>query len=78
MAGLLTSTVAACLAISGGVHVVVYLLNATWWRLLVGLTVERISFGAGFHLAAAGAGAGLTLFVLTERRAVLRRSRLGV
>jgi len=40
--------------------------------------VERISFGAGFHLAAAGAGVGLTLFVLTERRAVLRRSRLGV
>jgi dipeptide/tripeptide permease len=46
--------------------------------LLVGFTVERVSFAAGFHAAAAGAVAGLTLFVLAERRAVLRRSTLGV
>jgi predicted MFS family arabinose efflux permease len=47
--------------------------------LLVGFTVERVSFAAGFHTAAAGALAGLTLFAVTERRAaVLRRSTLGV
>lgn len=46
--------------------------------LLVGLTVERVSFGAGFLLAAAGALAGLTQFVLAERHAVLRRSTPGV
>jgi len=36
--------------------------------------VERVSFGAGFHVAAAGAAAGLALFVVTEPRVVLRRS----
>jgi MFS family permease len=46
--------------------------------VLVGLTVERVSFAAGFLLAAAGALAGLAQFVLAERRAVLRRSTPGV
>jgi dipeptide/tripeptide permease len=37
--------------------------------LLVGFTVERVSFAAGFRVAAAGALLGLALFVLAERRA---------
>jgi MFS family permease len=37
--------------------------------LLVGVTVERVSYAAGFRLAAAGALLGLLLFVLAERRA---------
>jgi MFS family permease len=49
-------------------------LGSVLGSLLVGYTVERLSYAAGFHLAAAGAGAGLALFLLTERRAVLRRS----
>jgi MFS family permease len=53
-------------------------LGSVLGSLLVGFTVERVSFAAGFHVAAAGALAGLTLFVLVERRAVLRRSTLGV
>ena len=53
-------------------------LGSVLGSLLVGFTVERVSFAAGFHTAAAGALAGLTLFALTERRAVLRRSTLGV
>jgi MFS family permease len=53
-------------------------LGSVLGSLLVGFTVERVSFAAGFHAAAAGALAGLTLFVLVERRAVLRRSTLGV
>ena len=53
-------------------------LGSVLGSLLVGFTVERVSFAAGFHAAAAGALAGLTLFVLAERRAVLRRSTLGV
>lgn len=53
-------------------------LGSVIGSLLVGLTVERVSFAAGFHLAAAGALAGLALFVLAERRAVLRRSMAGV
>jgi predicted MFS family arabinose efflux permease len=40
--------------------------------LLVGLTVDRLSFAAGFLVAAAGAAAGLVLFVLLERRASAR------
>jgi MFS family permease len=40
--------------------------------LLVGLTVDRVSFAAGFHVAAAGAALGLALFVLLERRAAVR------
>jgi MFS family permease len=40
--------------------------------LLVGLTVDRASFAAGFHVAAAGAALGLALFVLLERRAAAR------
>ena len=40
--------------------------------LLVGLTVDQVSFAAGFHVAAAGAALGLALFVLTERRAAAR------
>jgi MFS family permease len=54
-------------------------LGSVLGSLLVGFTVERVSFAAGFHTAAIGALAGLTLFVVTERRvAVLRRSKLGV
>lgn len=53
-------------------------LGSVLGSLLVGYTVERLSFAAGFHLAAAGAGAGLALFLLTERRAILRRSAAGV
>ncbi|MFI5375529.1 MAG: MFS transporter [Candidatus Rokuibacteriota bacterium] len=37
--------------------------------LLVGVTVERVSYAAGFRVAAAGALLGLLLFVLAERRA---------
>jgi MFS family permease len=40
--------------------------------LLVGVTVERVSYAAGFRMAAAGALLGLGLFVLTERRATGR------
>jgi dipeptide/tripeptide permease len=49
-------------------------LGSVLGSLLVGLTVERFSFAAGFHLAAAGAGAGLALFVLAERRPGVPRS----
>ena len=44
-------------------------LGSALGSLLVGFTVERVSSAAGFHAAAAGALAGLTLFVLAERRA---------
>jgi MFS family permease len=47
-------------------------LGSVVGSILVGLTVERLSFGAGFHVAAAGALAGLALFALTERRAAGR------
>jgi MFS family permease len=47
-------------------------LGSVLGSLLVGFTVERVSFAAGFHTAAAGALAGLTLFVLAERRAAGR------
>jgi MFS family permease len=40
--------------------------------LLVGLTVDRVSFAAGFHVAAAGAALGLAWFLLAERRAIGR------
>jgi MFS family permease len=36
---------------------------------LVGVTVERVSYAAGFRVAGAGALLGLLLFVLAERRA---------
>jgi MFS family permease len=49
---------------------------------LVGVTVERVSYAAGFRVAAAGALLGLLLFVLAERRAsgrsVLPRTVPGV
>jgi MFS family permease len=53
-------------------------LGSVLGSLLVGFTVEHVSFAAGFHTAAAGALAGLTVFVVAERRAVLRRSTPGV
>ena len=53
-------------------------LGSVAGSLLVGLTVDRVSFAAGFLLAAAGALAGLVQFVLAERRAVLRGSTPGV
>ena len=40
--------------------------------LLVGLTVDRLGFAAGFHVAGAGAALGLALFLLMERRATRR------
>jgi MFS family permease len=50
--------------------------------MLVGVTVERISYAAGFHVAAGGALLGLVLFVIAERRlagrAVLPRPLPGV
>jgi MFS family permease len=57
-------------------------LGSVLGSLLVGLTVEHVSFGAGFQLAAGGALAGLAWFVVAERRAgassVLPRSTSGV
>jgi MFS family permease len=57
-------------------------LGSTIGSLLVGLTVDRVSFAAGFHVAAVGAALGLALFLLTERRAsgrsVLPRPAAGV
>lgn len=50
--------------------------------LLVGFVVERVSFAAGFRVAAAGALLGLAVFVLAERRvagrSVLPRPAPGV
>jgi len=50
--------------------------------LLVGLVVERVSFAAGFRVAAGGALLGLAVFVLAERRvagrSVLPRPAAGV
>ena len=50
--------------------------------MLVGVTVERVSYAAGFHAAAGGALLGLVLFVIAERRpaggGVLPRSLPGV
>lgn len=49
---------------------------------LVGVAVERVSYAAGFYVAAGGALLGLVLFVITERRvrggAVLPRPLPGV
>jgi len=53
-------------------------LGSVLGSLLLGFTVERVSFAAGFHTAAIGALAGLVLFVMAERRVVLRGSTLGV
>jgi MFS family permease len=47
-ASLLTPTIAACLAISGGVHVVVYLLNATLPLHVVGLGGSKTQVGLLF------------------------------
>ena len=38
--------------------------------LSVGVTVERVSYAAGFRVAVAGAACGLLLFWWFERRAV--------
>jgi len=50
--------------------------------LLVGLVVERVSFAAGFRVAAGGALLGLAVFLLAERRvagrSVLPRPAAGV
>jgi MFS family permease len=57
-------------------------LGSVVGSLLVGLVVERVSFPAGFRVAAGGALLGLVLFVLAERRtaarAVLPRPVAGV
>ena len=47
-------------------------LGSVLGSLVVGFMVERVSFAGGFHTAAAGALAGLTLFVVTERRVARR------
>ena len=51
MAPLLTPTVAACLAISAGVHVLVYLLNATLPLHLVALGGSKMQVGLLFATA---------------------------
>lgn len=49
-------------------------LSAAWdlgvvvGSTLVGFVVDRVSYGAGFAVAAAGAAAGLASFIATERR----------
>lgn len=57
-------------------------LGSVVGSMLVGVTVERISYAAGFHVAAGGALLGLVLFVIAERRlagrAVLPRRLPGV
>jgi MFS family permease len=57
-------------------------LGSVVGSMLVGVTVERISYAAGFHVAAGGALLGLVLFVIAERRlagrAVLPRPLPGV
>jgi len=47
-------------------------LGSVVGSFLVGLTVERVSYAAGFRVAAGGALLGLVLFVLAERRAIGR------
>jgi MFS family permease len=47
-------------------------LGSVVGSLLVGLTVDRVSFAAGFPVAAAGVALGLAWFLLMERRAVGR------
>ena len=47
-------------------------LGSVVGSFLVGLTVERVSYAAGFQVAAGGALLGLVLFVLAERRAIGR------
>jgi MFS family permease len=57
-------------------------LGSVVGSMLVGVTVERISYAAGFHVAAGGALLGLVLFVIAEwrlaGRAVLPRPLPGV
>lgn len=57
-------------------------LGSVVGSMLVGVTVERISYAAGFHVAAGGALLGLVFFVIAERRlagrAVLPRPLPGV
>ncbi|MGH7418294.1 MAG: MFS transporter [Candidatus Rokuibacteriota bacterium] len=43
-------------------------LGSVVGSMLAGVTVERISYAAGFHVAAGGALLGLVLFVIAERR----------
>ncbi len=50
-ARLITPTIAACLAISGGVHVVVYLLNATLPLHVVGLGGTKTQVGLLFAMS---------------------------
>ena len=40
--------------------------------LIIGVTVERVSYAAGFLVAGASSIAGLTVFIVTERRRVRR------
>jgi MFS family permease len=42
--------------------------------LIIGVTVERVSYAAGFLVAGGAAIAGLAAFVVTERRRVPRRT----
>jgi MFS family permease len=52
-------------------------LGSVVGSMLVGLTVERISYAAGFHVAAGGALLGLVLFVIAERRGPRRFTLTG-
>jgi len=57
-------------------------LGGALGSVLVGFTVERASFAAGFRVAAAGAALGIGSFLLSEwrmrTRAVLPRPAAGV
>jgi len=46
--------------------------------LVIGVTVERVSYAAGFLVAAGASIAGLAAFVVTERRRVVRNPSPGV
>jgi predicted MFS family arabinose efflux permease len=46
--------------------------------LIIGVTVERVSYAAGFLVAGASSILGLATFVLTERRRVVRDPSPGV
>ena len=46
--------------------------------LIIGVTVERVSYAAGFLVAGGASIAGLAAFVVTERRRVVRDRSPGV
>jgi dipeptide/tripeptide permease len=46
--------------------------------LIIGVTVERVSYAAGFLVAGGASILGLVTFVVTERRRVVRDPSPGV